>query len=539
MVLQYRSDVVIVGGGLAGIVTAMELIQANLRVLVVDRDDEERLGGLARESFGGVMLVGTPHQRRMRIRDTPDLALRDWHTYAQFDPEDEWPRRWARAYVNESESVIFSWLHERGVRFLPLVNWPERGMMVPGNSVPRWHIALGTGRGMVSQILAVLERHPKRGLLTMVLRHRVERLEMVRGQIQGVAGVRETDMKPFSVAADAVVLATGGVCGGDLGYLRTHWDEELGPQPETILNGAHRYADGTIHEMVRHAGGAVTHLERQWHYAAGVFHPHPRWPQHGLSLVPPRSALWLNRFGERISAPPLVGYTDTRYLVHRICHEPGQYSWQVMNWKIAIKELAVSGAEYMTAFVEKNRLKMLRDVLFGNRELVQRLIFECPDVVTARSVEGLAANMNARHGDRAVQAENLVQAIRRFDEEIDRGPAFFNDEQLRRIIQFRQYRGDRIRLCRFQKIDDPEARPLIAIRLFVLSRKSLGGIQTDLDCRVLCPEGKVMPGLYAVGEAAGFGGGGIHGRRALEGTFLGSCVLTGWHAAHAIKRGHT
>ncbi|MFQ5604985.1 MAG: FAD-binding dehydrogenase [bacterium] len=534
---HYSAEVIIVGGGLAGIVTAYELLEYGKNVLILDRDRQENFGGLAKESFGGIMIVDTPMQRKSGIRDQPELALSDWLSYAQFDAADHWPRKWAEMYVYSSLEYIFNWLTEKSVEFLPVVNWPERGMFYRGNSVPRWHIAWGTGRGMVESILAHLERHPQRKNLQMKFGHRVNDLIMQNGAITGCAGVLEANEEAFSATGEAVVVAAGGICGGDLSKVRSYWNRDWGEPPKTILNGSHRYADGMLHELVEEAGGNVTHLDRQWHYAAGIPHPKPERWQHGLSLVPPRSALWMNALGKRIGPPPLVGYTDTRYLVEQICKQPGQYSWQILNWKIAVKELAVSGSDYMTAFREKKKLRLILDVVFGNKKLVQRLLHESPDFVTADSVAELARKMNELDNEYQVDADLLTDEIAAYDAEIERGVRFFNDEQLRRLTNFRSYRGDRMRLCKFQKILDPKALPLIAIREFILSRKSLGGIQTDLKCRVLRKNGHAISGLYAVGEAAGFGGGGIHGKRSLEGTFLGSCVLTGRIAANAIAGG--
>ena len=530
---DYKADVIIAGGGLAGLATAFELLDRGLQVLILERDKPEKLGGLAKESFGGILMVDTPLQRKAGIRDTPALALADWHSYAEFEPGDDWPRQWAETYVHTSREMIYDWLSARKVRFLPVVNWPERGMYRRGNSLPRWHIAWGTGFGIIEAVLMGLERHPRRKNLAIHYHHRVEELIRSNGAVSGCAGRLEDSGEPFT-ASGTVVVAAGGICGGDLRKVRQHWFREWGDPPPVILNGSHIFADGLLHDQVEAIGGNLTHLDKHWHYAAGIHYPNSPRPNHGLSLVPPRSALWMNAHGQRIGPPPLVGYTDTRYLVEQICRQPGQFSWQILNWKIAIKELAVSGCDYMTAFREKKKLRMLKELLFGNKELAGRLIREAKDIVTADSVQELAAKMNALETGHRVDPELLEAEIASYDAEIARGPAYFVDEQLRRLMNFRTYRGDRLRLCKYQAINDSNARPLIAIREFILSRKSLGGIQTDLQCRVLDRQGAPIPGLYAVGEAAGFGGGGIHGRRSLEGSFLGSCVLTGRRAARAI-----
>ena len=528
-------DVVIAGGGLAGLVTAFELLDHGKRVLILDRDEPSALGGLAKRSFGGVMLVDTPHQRKLGLRDSPELAWSDWLSFADFGSEDEWPRRWARAYVERSRDLIFDWLTARGVEFLPVVNWAERGLFQPGNSVPRWHIAWGTGWGIVEAVVAGLEAHPNRDRLEIRFGDRVERLIEAAGAIVGCAGVREDDGEPFEVRAEHVVLASGGICGGDLSRVRAHWYRPWGEAPEHLLNGSHRFADGMLHDAAAAQGAALTHLDLQWHYAAGVRQKDGDVQDAGISLVPPRSALWLDARGRRFGPLPLMGYTDTRYVVEQICRSVGQYSWQVLNWKIAIKELAVSGSNYMTAFRYKRKLELVKHLVFGNRELVERLIAETDDFVVAESLPELMEKMDALSlSGLRLDRDGMAADIRAYDAQIERGPRYFNDDQLRRIANFRQYRGDRLRTCAFQRIDDPKARPLIAIREFILSRKSLGGIQTDMGSRVLRGSGEPIPGLYAVGETAGFGGGGIHGKGSLEGTFLGSCVLNGRLAGRAI-----
>jgi uncharacterized protein len=531
-----RADVVIAGAGLAGLVAAHELLEGGKSVLLLDKDVPENLGGLARESFGGVHLIGTPQQRKTGIADSPELALRDWLSFARFGEGDSWPRRWAELYCDRSLDLIHAYLDGVGVTFLPIVNWPERGVFAPGNTVPRWHIAWGTGHAIVEQVVRALQAHPRSGRHAIRFRHAVEDVEVASGRVTGLVGADLATGGRFVARGDQVVIATGGICGGDLSKVRAHWYAPWGAPPNVLLNGAHAFGDGTMHDAVARAGGNLTHLDKQWHYAAGVHHPAKRKPNDGLSLVPPRSALWLNATGERIGPVPLVGSTDTRFLVESILRQPGQYSWQILNNTIAKKELAVSGCDYMTAFRHKKKLLMARQLLFGNQELVDRLARECPDdIVTARSLPELVDRMNERNLDGLrTDLATLERVVHDYDEQIDRGPAYFNDDQLRRIWNFRTYRGDRLRLCNFQKILDPRAMPLIAIREFILSRKSLGGIQTDLSCRVLRADGSAIEGLYAVGEAAGFGGGGIHGLGSLEGTFLGSCVLTGRVAGRTI-----
>ncbi len=535
MTLTYRADVVIAGGGLAGLATALESLDHGLSVLILDRDSNELLGGLAKRSFGGVMFVDTPHQRKLGIKDTPDQAWSDWQAFADFGAADDWPRRWARTYVERSRDLIFDWLTSRGIEFLPVVNWAERGLFRPGNSVPRWHIAWGTGFAIIEAVIASLNNHPGRNRLEVHCNRRVDHLLVEGGRVVGCAGHREDEGDAFEARSDHVVLASGGICGGDLSKVKANWYKPWGDPPPTLLKGSHRFADGLLHDEAARHGAALTHLDKQWHYAAGVHGKDSGSPLEGISLVPPRSALWLDARGRRFGPVPLMGYSDTRWLVEQICRTPEQYSWQVLNWKIAAKELAVSGCDYMTAFRHKRKLQLVKEVLFGNTALVNRLIDDSEDFLVADSLPELMEKMDDLSlPGVTIDREAMEADISAYDAQIDRGKRYFNDDQLRRIAAFRQYKGDRLRTCAFQKIDDPGARPLIAIREFILSRKSLGGVQTDLESRVLDVSGEPIPGLYAVGETAGFGGGGIHGKGSLEGTFLGSCVLTGRLAGRSM-----
>lgn len=533
-------DAIIVGAGIAGIVTALELLPHGHRVLLLDRDAASQMGGLAQWSFGGIFFADSPVQRRVGIDDSPELALQDWTSFAEFEADAALPHRWAEQYVHRSTDEVYHWLHARDVRFFPVVHWVERGLYRPGNSVPRFHMVWGTGRGLMDTLIGHLHTHPKADRLTTRFRHRVTDLVTTNGRVTGVRGVDERTDEPFEVGAEHVVVATGGICGNIDRLKHQHWHADFGDPPDTVLNGSHRYAQGDLHDAAADTGAHLTHLDKQWLYAAGVHHPDPQGkPYDGLSLVPPKSALWVNHRGERIGPMPLVTGYDTRFLVEQISRQEKQYSWQILNQTIAEKELAVSGSEFNAAMRDKKPLGFLKRILFGSGDLVQTLLDRCPDFIAADSLEGLVDRMNALTGTQDVNPQALRDGIERYDRQIARGQKYHNDEQLRRIAHLRQYRGDRARTCKFQPILDPKAKPLIAIREFILSRKSLGGIQTDLGSRVLAaPDGdgdqSPIPGLYAVGEAAGFGGGGIHGLRSLEGTFLGTCIFTGRIAAQTI-----
>jgi len=527
------TEVIIIGAGIAGIVCALELLELGRRVLLLDRDVEENFGGLAIESFGGMFFVDTPEQRRAKVADSADLALQDWRAFAEFEPDDHWPQRWAEYYVHHCTERGYRWLKALGVRFFPVPHWVERGLHTRGNSAPRFHLVWGTGQRLVEVLARRLRAHPQRARLELRFGHRVERLLTDAGQVTGCAGRTETDGAEFEARGECVVIAAGGA-NGSIERVKANWHRDWGAPPATILNGSHRYADGRLHDAAGALGARVTHMDRMWNYAAGVHHFRPRKPGHGLSLVPPRSALWLDARGERIM-PPLVTGFDTRDLVTQVATRPGGYSWQLLNRRIALKELAVSGAEFNPSIRERRWLAFLRDLLLGNRWLVDTLTENCVDFVQADSIEALVEKMNALAGSAAIDAARLRATVEGYDAAVARG-APWQDEQLRRIDEMRAYRGDRIRTAGSQRILDPGGLPLVAIREFVISRKSLGGLQTDLDCRVLDARGAPIGGLYAIGEAAGFGGGGVHGLRALEGTFLGGGVLTGRAAAAAIAK---
>ncbi len=526
-------SVAIVGAGIAGIVCALELLTQGERVLLLDRDAPDKLGGLARESFGGMFAVDTPEQRRAGIRDSVGQALADWQAFAQFGAGDLWPRRWAQAYVAHCTPAMYWWLRGKGIKYFPVPNWVERGQFTPGNSFPRFHIVWGTGHGLATTLIAHLQPFVRSGLLALRFHHRVEGLATQNGAVVGCHGVTEDAGAAFEVRADAVVLAAGGI-NGSMERVRQHWHADWGRAPEVLLNGSHRYADGRMHDAAAAVGAQLTHLDKMWNYAAGVHHYQSSKPHAGLSLVPPKTALWLNWRGERIGPQPLVSGYDTRELVTQICRQERAYSWQLLNHRIALKELAVSGAEHNPSLRDRNAPAFVRDLLRGNRWLVDTLLARCPDFVVAQSLPELVEKMNALQGDQAVQLATVEQVVRDYDAQILRPDKFQNDEQLRRIQHLRQYRGDRLRLCKRQPIVDAQALPLIAIREFIISRKSLGGIQTDLESRALGADGAPIAGLYAIGEAAGFGGGGVHGLRALEGTFLGGCVLSARAAAASL-----
>ena len=527
-------EVIVVGAGLAGLVTTLELLErSDRRILLVDRCAPHEVGGLAREAFGGMFMVDTREQRLSRIRDSVGLALEDWERAAEFEEGDEWPRRWAHEYVARARDDVGQWLKSHGVRFFPVVNWAERGTYGDGNSVPRFHLTWGCGQALVDAVWTAIEKHPDRSRLEVRFATRVTELVQEDGAVCGCRMAPEAGGGETAVRADQVVIAAGGV-GGNLDIVRREWPAELGTPPEEILMGSHYYADGALHEEVDRIGGNVTHLSRMWNYADAVRHPRPRRPLHGLKLIPPRSGIVLDPTGRRYGPESLIPTFDAYHALQRMCEDARGYYWMVCNWKIARRELDVSGSQHNPAIREKRLVRFLLSILLGKPTLVRHFVEQCPDFVTGRSLGELAERMREVTGDGALDAELMQREVNRYDATIARGKPLFNDDQLRRIAQLRNWRGDRLRTCNFQPIVDEEAMPLIAIRMTVMARKSLGGIQTDLASRVLRADGSPVEGLFAVGEAAGFGGGGIHGKRSLEGTFLGGCVFTGRIAARTI-----
>jgi hypothetical protein len=529
-----RPDAIVVGAGLAGLVCALELLRSGHSVLLLDRCRPEEVGGLAREAFGGIFMVDSPEQRRSRIPDSERLALEDWLRVAELEPEDEWPRRWAEQYVLRARDDVGGWLRKIGVRFFPVVNWAERGNYGDCNSVPRFHITWGTGKALVTAVWGAIQSDPHSPALAVRFGARVSELVIEHGHAVGcrvVDGEGEYEAR----ATRAVVIAAGGI-GGNLEIVRREWPtERLGSPPKQILMGSHPYADGAMHEEVKRVGGNVTHLSRMWNYADAVRHPQPQREHHGLKLIPPRSGLMLDPDGVRYGPMPVMPMYDAYSALERMCADERKYSWLVCNWKIAVRELDVSGSQHNPNMRERRPVRFLLGILLGKPTLVKHFLEGSPDFVAAPTLTELAARMNEVTGEDAIDAERLSAEIGRYDETIARGKGLHNDDQLRRIAQLRNWRGDRLRTCAFQRIVDPKAMPLLAIRLQPMARKSLGGIQTDLGCRVLRAEGdEPIPGLYAIGEAAGFGGGGVHGKRSLEGTFLGGCVFTGRLAAAAI-----
>ncbi len=545
-----EADAIIVGAGLAGLVAAGELADAGRRVIVLDQEPEQSLGGQAFWSFGGLFLVDSPEQRRMRIRDSRELAWQDWLGTAGFDrAEDDWPRRWAEAYVEFAAGEKRAWLHERGVRFFPVVGWAERGGYLatgPGNSVPRFHITWGTGPGLLQPFVERVRAAVDAGLVTLRFRHRVSELITEGGAVAGVRGdvLAPSDVPrgvassrdvvgSFELRAGAVVVTSGGI-GGNHDLVRANWPERLGQPPGHMLSGVPAHVDGRMLAVARAAGARTVNEDRMWHYTEGIENFAPIWPMHGIRILPGPSSLWLDAVGRRLPVPLFPGFDTLGTLAH-IMRTGHEHSWFILTRKIIEKEFALSGSEQNPDLTGKSVRGVLGRVGKGAPAPVQAFMNRGADFIAERDLGALVRRMNALTDAPLLDFATVEREVLARDREIEN--AFTKDLQVTAMRGARHYLGDKlIRVAKPHRLTDPSAGPLIAVRLHILTRKSLGGLQTDLESRVLGMDGAPVPGLYAAGEVAGFGGGGMHGYRSLEGTFLGGCIFSGRTAGRAAAR---
>jgi predicted oxidoreductase len=543
------SDVIVVGAGLAGLVATAELARSGKSVVLLDQEGPQSLGGQAFWSFGGLFLVDSPEQRRMGVRDSRELAWRDWLGSAGFDrPEDEWPRKWAEAYVDFASGEKRSWLHGLGVRFFPVVGWAERGGYTAeghGNSVPRFHITWGTGPGLVEPFARMVREAVDSGRVRLAFRHRVDRLETADGSVTGVSGSVLTDddaprgastnrevTGEFSFSAEAVVVTSGGI-GGSFDMVRKNWPERLGAPPKRMISGVPAHVDGRMLGIAEEAGASLVNRDRMWHYTEGIVNWDPVWPHHGIRILPGPSSLWLDATGRRLPSPLFPGF-DTLGTLEHIMTTGHDHTWFVLTQKILEKEFALSGSEQNPDLTGKNIKLLLKRVLPGAPGPVEAFKEHGVDFTVADSLEKLVDGMNSITDEPLLELEAVREAVAGRDAEM--ANKFTKDLQVTALRGARNYRGDRlIRVAAPHRLLDPKAGPLIGVRLNILTRKTLGGLQTDLDGRVLRMDGSPLPGLYAAGEAAGFGGGGMHGYRSLEGTFLGGCLFSGRRAARGVS----
>ena len=541
-------DAIIIGAGLAGLVAAGELIDAGKHILVLDQEPEASLGGQAWWSFGGIFLIDSPEQRRFGVKDSLELARQDWLGTAEFDrDEDAWPRQWAEAYLQFAATEKRAWLRERGVKFFPVVGWAERGGYTatgPGNSVPRFHITWGTGPGIVAPFEAKLREGIAAGLVDIRFRHEVKSLIVEDGAVVGARGSvlaadpaergapsNRTRIGDFEVRAPAVIVTSGGI-GGNHELVRTNWPKGMGAAPADLLSGVPASVDGRMLAVAATAGAHLINEDRMWHYTEGITNYAPVWPLHGIRILPGPSSVWLDATGARLPVPLFPGFDTLGTLRHIVATGHG-YSWFVLTQKIIEKEFALSGSEQNPDLTGKSIRLLLKRVGKGAPGPVEAFKQQGVDFVVAETLDELLTGMQALSPDVAIDRERVHYEVESRDRELEN--EFTKDSQVTALRQARKYRGDRlIRVAKPHRILDPSAGPLIAVKLHVLTRKSLGGIETDLSARALGADGRPVPGLYAAGEASGFGGGGMHGYRALEGTFLGGCLFSGRTAGRAV-----
>ena len=542
------ADVIVIGGGLAGLVAATELIEAGSRVILLDQEPEQSLGGQAFWSFGGLFFVDSPEQRLMRIRDSHDLALQDWLGSAGFDrEEDHWPRKWAEAYVAFAAGEKRAWLHAKGLRWFPIVGWAERGGYTAtehGNSVPRFHVTWGTGPGVILPFVERLREAEKRGLVSLRFRHRVSELTTTAGAVDGVRGeILEPSsvergrasariaVGDFALRAQAIVITSGGI-GANLELVRQAWPKRLGAPPARMICGVPDHVDGRMLAITEAAGGNIINGDRMWHYTEGIQNWSPIWSRHGIRILPGPSSMWFDARGRRLPVPLFPGF-DTLGTLQHIMGTGYDYSWFVLSQKIIEREFALSGSEQNPDLTNGGWGQIIRSRRIGGAPLPVRAFMERgTDFIVERDLARLVERMNKLAGEPLIDAAALEREIAARDREIDN--AFTKDAQITAIRGARNYLGDKlIRVARPHRLLDPASGPLIAVRLWILTRKTLGGLQTDLSARVLKADGSPLGNVFAAGEVAGFGGGGMHGYRALEGTFLGGCIFSGRTAGRA------
>lgn len=544
------ADVIVVGAGLAGLVATAELIDAGRHVILLDQEPEASLGGQAFWSFGGLFLVNSPEQRRLGIHDSYELALQDWLGSAGFDREEDlWPRRWAEAYVAFAAGEKHSWLHAQGIRLFPVVQWAERGGYLAtghGNSVPRFHVTWGTGPGVVEPFVRRVREGEQRGLVSLRFRHRVTSLTITNGTVDGVHGEvlepssvgrgelsSRTVVGDFTLRAQAVIVTSGGI-GANHELVRRNWPQSMGEPPKDLITGVPDHVDGRMLEVISSSGGHLINSDRMWHYPEGIHNFAPVWSNHAIRILPGPSPLWLDARGQRLPIPLYPGF-DTLGALQYILSTGYDYSWFLLNQRIIEREVALSGSEQNPDLTGRSIPKVLSRVLPGAPPPVEAFKKHGVDFIVRKTLPELVQEMNALTGNDLIDASELERIVAARDRQI--ANPYSKDAQVIAIRSARTFIGDKLfRVSKPHRILDPAAGPLIAVRLSILTRKTLGGVETDLSGQVLRADGQPLPGLYAAGEVAGFGGGGVHGYRALEGTFLGGCLFSGRTAGRAVAK---
>lgn len=548
--MDQTSDVIIVGGGLSGLVAAAELADRGKSVTIIDQEPEAFLGGQAFWSLGGLFLINTPEQRRMGINDSRALALQDWMGSAQFDrTQDAWPRKWAEAYIDFAAGPMRNWLYNMGMRWFPIVGWAERGGGFGsghGNSVPRFHLTWGVGPGTQEPFECRVREHEKAGRITLKFRHRCSNIIMEKGAAKGVAGeVLAPDNAPrgqstnrdvvgeFELRAPSVMVTSGGI-GGNFDLVRQSWPtDRLGPAPKEMIAGVPAHVDGRMVGISQQAGGNLINNDRMWHYTEGVKNWDPIWPNHGIRILPGPSSMWFDATGNRFAPPALPGF-DSLSTLKMILDTGYDYSWFITTQKILKKEFALSGSEQNPDFEQKSWKEVLKQRILNKQATpaVEAFKEHGENFVVAKTLQDLVGKMNAMEGNDLLPLDKIEAEIKARDAQTDN--PFTKDAQIMAIHAARNYRGDKFqRTAKLHKILDPANGPLVGVKLNIITRKTLGGLETDLNSQMLNAAGDVIPGLFAAGEVAGFGGGGYHGYNALEGTFLGGCIFSGRQAGRS------
>lgn len=553
---QTQKPVIIVGAGLAGLVAGFELSQRGVPTLFLDQENANSLGGQAFWSLGGLFVVNSSEQRRMGIKDSREQAMRDWQGSARFDREDDfWPRQWAKAFVDFATDEMEDYVKARGLGFMSSVGWAERGDGTAdghGNSVPRFHLTWGTGPEVVRVFAEPVKKAAEKGLVEFKFRHVVDELLLdestgraigVKGRVleddDSLRGVKTSrnEVGKFEIYGAAVLVSSGGI-GGNVDAVKAAWPvDRMGPKvPDHFVVGVPAHVDGRMIGITESAGAHVINRDRMWHYTEGLQNWNPIWPGHGIRVLPGPSSLWLDATGKRLP-PFLFPGADTLGTLKYICSTGYDYTWFILDQSIIAREFGLSGSEQNPDITGKSIWLLLARIFGGKGSIcVQNFQKHGKDFVVRDNLEDLVAGMNklaAERGGPALELAKIKDVVDARDGQMNN--SYSKDAQAMLINNARSYWPEKLgRVAKPHRIMDKAHGPLIAVRLNLLTRKTLGGIETNLSSNVMRADGKPFPGLYAAGEVAGFGGGGVHGYNSLEGTFLGGCIFSGRAAGRGI-----
>ncbi|MEB7066330.1 FAD-binding dehydrogenase [Mammaliicoccus sciuri] len=546
-----QKNIYIIGSGLSGLVAATELLKKGYTITMLDQEPRQAIGGQAYWSFGGLFLVNSKIQRRLGVKDSYELALNDWFGTAQFDrleTEDFWSKKWAEAYVHFATYEKEAYLKSMGIKLTPMLGWAERGGSLAnghGNSVPRFHITWGTGPGLINPFVDYVLKKEKEGKFRFLTRHQVTNIDIHNNQIKGISGniLEPSDVNrgepssrkiidTFTYDVDNLVISTGGI-GANQDMIKKNWPKRLGTPPNYMIQGVPDSTDGKMIELSESLGVNIVNKDRMWHYTEGIHNHSPIWTKHGIRIIPGPSSIWLDAKGNRMSAPDFPGF-DTLHSLETITKTGYDYSWFVLSEDMIKKEFALSGSEQNPDITNKDVKLLIKERLKSDvTGPVKAFLEKGDDFVTANNLESLVAKMNQLTNEDLLDYQHIKAQIKSRDLQINN--KFTKDPQVAFIHNARKFLGDKfIRTAKPHKL--LSNNKLIAVKLHLISRKTLGGIQTNLDGQAFNQENRLIEGLYAAGEASGFGGGGVHGYRSLEGTFLGGCIFSGIRVAHGISK---